>query len=353
MRIKVVGESDTAKALRLALQAAGVAVAPDLVEASAHFTLYIEEYAGPNIVFDSVDCELERNILRHVSDNTPSDIVVRRGAGDIEADDKIKLLVPRNAQEIKAVEVGVLRGILDTVRCMGVARQNAAEGAADNAVDVAAMVDKRIGVFENRTIANIEGAADRLNHQYSVVKDMLSTKFLELNREQENQRQETLAPINALKDRLCNLDEHIYAANANMRHNISMVESAVNKINANLSRPWWKKLLGLLMLCVVLTAPAAIAQHNDDEATPAAVDIAPAPISHVAQIEILREQIKVYRRLIDKLRAELELVKADKDITAMNQRLDELEVEARKQSNATSEWQITETLEWKKKPVRK
>jgi len=125
MRIKVMGENDCARALRGLLRKAGFAVSeflPSEVVAmlpSGGYVVEIEVMGTPPspIYFDSVDSELEANILRHVAALTPLPVVVDRPGGRIRSDREIRIVVPQGAaREAAAVEFGVLRGLLDTVQ---------------------------------------------------------------------------------------------------------------------------------------------------------------------------------------------------------------------------------------------
>ena len=92
MRIKVIGDCDSARSLRGLLRKAGFAVTEFLPAQlvtelpSGGYVIYIEESAinladaeaGKNILFDSVDSELEANILRHVTQLTPRDAARNR-----------------------------------------------------------------------------------------------------------------------------------------------------------------------------------------------------------------------------------------------------------------------------------
>ena len=136
MRIKVIGDCDSARALRGLLRKAGFAVTEFLPAQlvtelpSGGYVIYIEESAinladaeaGKNILFDSVDSELEANILRHVTQLTPHPVVVDRPGGAVHSDREIRIVVPKSlaagdghGREATAVEFGVLRGLMDTV----------------------------------------------------------------------------------------------------------------------------------------------------------------------------------------------------------------------------------------------
>ncbi len=127
MRIKIIGESECARALRGLLRKAGFAVSEILPASivtelpSGGYVVRVEE--GPaegHIYFDSMDSELERNILRHVTQLSPLPVTVDRPGGEVHSDREIRIVVPRDAErEAAAVEFGVLRGLMDTVSASG------------------------------------------------------------------------------------------------------------------------------------------------------------------------------------------------------------------------------------------
>ena len=123
MRIKVIGDSECARALRGLLRKAGFAVTEflpaEVVRAlpSGGYVIRLEE--GPaesHVYFDSIDCELEASILRHVTQLSPLPVTVDRPGGQVRSDREVRIVVPTgNAREQAAVEFGVLRGLCDTV----------------------------------------------------------------------------------------------------------------------------------------------------------------------------------------------------------------------------------------------
>ncbi len=123
MRIKVVGESDCAKSLRGLLRKAGFAVVEylpnDAVRTmpSGGYVVHIEEGpSGEQLYLDSVDCELEANILRHVTALSKGPVVVDRPGGQVHSDREIRMVVAAGAPEqALAVEFGVLRALIDTL----------------------------------------------------------------------------------------------------------------------------------------------------------------------------------------------------------------------------------------------
>ncbi len=122
MRIRVIGDCDSARVLRGLLRKAGFAVTEILPAAlvtelpSGGYVVHLAEGDPGNILFDSVDSELERNILRHVTQLSPNPVVVDRPGGEVRSDREIRIVLPRgDAREAAAVEFGGLRGLMDTV----------------------------------------------------------------------------------------------------------------------------------------------------------------------------------------------------------------------------------------------
>jgi len=122
MRIKVIGESDCARAVRGLLRKAGFAVSEYLPREavlempSGGYVVAIEEHEADQIHFDSVDCELEANIVRHVTALSAMPVLIDRPGGQVHSDCEIRILAPAHLPEQQmAVEFGVLRGLLDTV----------------------------------------------------------------------------------------------------------------------------------------------------------------------------------------------------------------------------------------------
>jgi hypothetical protein len=90
----------------------------DVHELLGGYLVRIEEGSpGAFLYFDSVDSELERNILRHVAALSPCAIMLDRSGGQVHNDNEIRIVVPSGSErEQVAVEFGVLRGLLDTMR---------------------------------------------------------------------------------------------------------------------------------------------------------------------------------------------------------------------------------------------
>ena len=163
MRIKIIGESDCARATRGLLRQAGFAVTEFLpADAVTHapvagYVITIEEVAGvalqvsesryrgarpenerppengaAGIHIDSIACPLEAAILRHVTELSKLPVVLDRPGGVVHSDREIRLTVPASAEQQHAVEFGVLRGLLELVepaRLGGQAKHSAATAA--------------------------------------------------------------------------------------------------------------------------------------------------------------------------------------------------------------------------------
>ncbi len=127
MRVKVIGENDCARAVRGLLRKAGLAVTEvmpaELLKLgqgpAAGYVVRIEQSNEPLIHFDSVDCELEAKILRHVTQLSARPVVVDRPGGQVHSDREIRIVVPPaaagDAAAAVAVEFGVLRGLIEVI----------------------------------------------------------------------------------------------------------------------------------------------------------------------------------------------------------------------------------------------
>jgi hypothetical protein len=125
MRIKIIGENDTAKALRTLLRKAGFAVCEFLPAEAvtqapvAGYVITIEESGQSGwIHLDSVDSELEGAVLRHITQLSPHAVSVDRPGGQIHSERELRIVVPAgspagDAAQAQAVEYGVLRGLLE------------------------------------------------------------------------------------------------------------------------------------------------------------------------------------------------------------------------------------------------
>ena len=136
MRIKIIGESDCARATRGLLRQAGFAVTEFLPAECvtrrpprrallncpvAGYVIAIEEIPagrdsgadGDRIHVDSVDCPLEAAILKHVTQLSKLPVVLDRPGGAVHSDREIALSVPQDPEQQQAVEFGVLRGLLE------------------------------------------------------------------------------------------------------------------------------------------------------------------------------------------------------------------------------------------------
>lgn len=111
MRIYVKGQSTSAAALRGLLAKAGFPLVPE--PPSTGFTIQVDEAADAACpIFDSVDCELERQIVSCVTELVAGDVTIRRKGGNVASDREIAIIVPADAAIQEGVEIGVLRGLL-------------------------------------------------------------------------------------------------------------------------------------------------------------------------------------------------------------------------------------------------
>jgi hypothetical protein len=108
MRVRIVGDCPTAKALR------GQLARHDfhLTSQHPHLTIYIEEPAGAERhVLTSVGGELERAILRHLRRQTSTAIEIHT-AGVVESD-AVRMIVPSIEEEQRAAEIAAFRALLE------------------------------------------------------------------------------------------------------------------------------------------------------------------------------------------------------------------------------------------------
>ena len=122
MRIHIPGECPAAKAVRGYLRRQDFHITnfrPD-------WTVRIEEQPGlTQPVLDSIHCELDQAILRHLRKQTATPITIQT-AGGVESDREVRILVPPVEAERKAVEVSVFRALLE------MANQHEASSAASS-----------------------------------------------------------------------------------------------------------------------------------------------------------------------------------------------------------------------------
>lgn len=115
MRIHVAGDCPAAKTLR------GYLARHDfhLTDYQPDFTIRIEEQASQaRPVLDSIHCELEQAILRHMRKQTPTPIEIHT-AGGVASDREVRIVVPPVEGERRAVEVGVFRALLEVSKQAG------------------------------------------------------------------------------------------------------------------------------------------------------------------------------------------------------------------------------------------
>lgn len=112
MRVKIVGDTESSRVIRAYLTKAGVAVSERLPKFALSCTIHLSEHSGQHIIVDSVDSLLELHILRHITENITSDVILRRRTGIVSSENEIHLSIPvGDTEAAHAVELGVLRGV--------------------------------------------------------------------------------------------------------------------------------------------------------------------------------------------------------------------------------------------------
>lgn len=109
MRIRVTGECDAAKVLRKKLPQAGFVVTESLPD----YSVAIEIHEEDSIIIDGIPCPFETQTAFHVSKLTSADIRLRRRTGDVFRDDQIKVTLRAVPEEENAVELGIIRALLE------------------------------------------------------------------------------------------------------------------------------------------------------------------------------------------------------------------------------------------------
>lgn len=109
MRVLIAGDCPTAKVLRGYLARHDFHLtghAPDL-------TVRIEEQSGAvRPLVDGIPGELEQAIVRHLRKHTATPLEMHTGSG-IESDRAVRIVVPPNEDERRAVEISVFRALLE------------------------------------------------------------------------------------------------------------------------------------------------------------------------------------------------------------------------------------------------
>lgn len=141
MQIEIIGDNDTARATRTLLRQARFAVMPapqidgaaDATYAAyaartlaarkaprACYSVIIEESDQSGwIHFDSVDCALEQHVLKHVTALSRQPVSIDRPGGEVRSDRDLRIIVPvDNPAQSSAVELGILRGLLDLTQTL-------------------------------------------------------------------------------------------------------------------------------------------------------------------------------------------------------------------------------------------
>jgi len=108
MRVLIAGDSPTAKAIRGYLSRHDF----HLTGHSPDWTVRIEERSGAaRPVLDSLPGELEQAILQHLRRQTAAPIEIQTGGGTA-SHREVRIVVPPNETERRAVEISVFRALL-------------------------------------------------------------------------------------------------------------------------------------------------------------------------------------------------------------------------------------------------
>lgn len=230
MRVKVIGENETAKAARGLLSKAGFAV-EGLITAKpgdpiAGYTVYIEETAETDhIMLDSIDCPLENNILHHITELTSKPVTIDRAGGHVHSDQEIHIHLPiGNEESSRAVEFGVMRGLLESIKVPQVA---APVDKTGEAIETQHFTEAKISGLE-RMISRVEQeSAAREGSIEATVKG-----FLDHSAEWEGR----FSGLHVLLDGCA-------AISQDLSSRVLGCEQAIGKMLE--SKPWYKRLFGL------------------------------------------------------------------------------------------------------------
>lgn len=109
MRIAVIGENGTAKALRGLLSSSGQYA---LTDRRGQFTVVIHEQPSSTVTIDGVDSALESRIVSRVAELVPGGRVELQRGGGNQDDRTIVIITPAGSPaHSKAVELGVFRAL--------------------------------------------------------------------------------------------------------------------------------------------------------------------------------------------------------------------------------------------------
>lgn len=108
MRVRVIGDSESAVAVRSSLFLSGGVV---ISEVGYGYTVEIEDQAGwPTPTIDGVDCDFERRLLNSIATvaNTP---VLMLRPGGVQSDRHVKIGVPTGAER-HLIEQAIMRAVV-------------------------------------------------------------------------------------------------------------------------------------------------------------------------------------------------------------------------------------------------
>lgn len=109
MRVRIVGDNDSARSVRGLLVKAGVVVSEEAFDFEIVLNRTQEDF--PRV--DGVDCELERLVVTRLSERTNAGILLARPGGN-RSDRKLVIALPNLFSEasLREAEIGIMEGVV-------------------------------------------------------------------------------------------------------------------------------------------------------------------------------------------------------------------------------------------------
>lgn len=120
MQFVIEGDCETAARTRVLMASAGLVVAdkPPTNPLTPWYQITITEADVAHISLDSVDSLLESSIHRFITEQTSAPVLIDRAGGVVHSDKEIGIVVPRSQEQREAVALGVMRGVLSSVKML-------------------------------------------------------------------------------------------------------------------------------------------------------------------------------------------------------------------------------------------
>ncbi len=182
MKLYVGGDNDCAKTIRgyLSTQFAIIEAEEFIADPKvADFVLYIEiDPTAHHILFDSIDCPLEKNILRHTRALTSTEIKVMT-AGGVQSETECRIVVPSDRSVQSAVEYGVLRGMLD-LRKAGERAISLIHSPSQSAAEIKPMLEQAMKQLADiLTGAAANASREQSRKDYEIISAQLNAQATE------------------------------------------------------------------------------------------------------------------------------------------------------------------------------